>query len=186
MFDLAVEHFLNFISLRYSRSLCSNVFDFILLPLQKLFSPISRTWNNNDDVHEHTYVKSQIHAYCAVSHTSLWLRTDIRPSQRATTSSSPPLMPCSSLIFHQFSNLGWSYSAVSVMQTHSSFCTSSVASLLGICCTYVMTTHLISPTGTRPPGSGFAASCEGPSNFRGSQRPHSPLCCSSSSPSSRA
>ncbi len=117
-------------------------------------------------MHERTYVKSQIHVYCTLSRTSLCLRTDIRPSQRATTSYSPPLVPCSSLIFHQFSNLGWNYRAVSVMQTYSSICTSSVASLLGICCTYVMITSLISPTGTRPPGSGFAASCEGPSNFR--------------------
>lgn len=37
--------------------------------------------------------------------------------------------------------------------------------LFGISCTYVIIDCLISPAGTCPPGSGFAASCERPSNF---------------------
>lgn len=56
-----------------------------------------------------------------------------------------------------------------------STCT-SVAQFFGICCNGIMISQLVSSTGTGPPGSGFAASCEGPSNFLGAHKGPILLC----------
>lgn len=96
MFDSTedCEAFKKKISCHRARSLCSNVFHVILLEQQKgrvtfifFLSPIvnsditgMKRWY---DMHEHTYVKSQIRMYC-LSHTSLSLGTGISHLQRAT------------------------------------------------------------------------------------------------------
>lgn len=137
MFDLTVEHFYKFHFTKVDPCAATSLTVFCCDSRNDSLQ-YSRAWNNNDDTHEHTYVKSQMHVHCTLSHTSLWVRTDIRPSQRAKTSYSPPLMPCSSLIFYQFSNLGWNYSGVSMTQTFSliCFCCFITGYLLHLCNDY--------------------------------------------------
>lgn len=87
-------------------------------------------------------------------------------------------------LFNQFSHLEQNDVAMSVMQAHRLMFT--VAYSLGTWCTYVMVNHFVLPKGSHSPRPGLKHPASRLQILRGSQRPNSTLCCSSSSPSSRA